>query len=71
MVGPTTKIHLTTITESPCKDCKRRKLGCHDSKKCKAWAEYVQTKKAARAAAEERRLERKDKAFHARRHGLK
>lgn len=49
---------------SPCMDCKRRKVGCHDVKKCKAWAEYVDKKKAAQAAAVERSMERFDETRH-------
>lgn len=34
---------------SPCKDCKRRKVGCHNVKTCKAWAKYVASKEKRKA----------------------
>lgn len=30
---------------SPCKDCKRRKIGCHDVEKCNAWREHVEAQR--------------------------
>lgn len=36
--------------KSPCKDCKRRKIGCHNVEKCKDWAMYVEYKKARQDA---------------------
>lgn len=53
---------------SPCKDCKRRKVGCHNVETCKVWAAYVEANKAhllARYAAKE---EREDVMKHLRRH---
>lgn len=63
------------MIDSPCKDCKRRKLGCHDSNKCKDWAEYVIACKKKReenmARKEERFQEKKDAMTHLKRHGVK
>ena len=61
--------------DSPCKGCKRRKVGCHDSQKCKEWADYVAAYKKKReenmARQEEQFQEKKDAIIHLRRHGVK
>lgn len=69
MTAPGPTVHLTRIPQSPCKDCKRRKQGCHDVKKCKAWAGYVEQKKKEWAVREELRLEKKDRALRSFRFG--
>ena len=54
---------------SPCKDCKRRKVGCHNVEKCKEWSEYVQMNQARLAAKYEAHEETEDIKRHMRRHG--
>lgn len=59
--------------DSPCKGCKRRKVGCHDSEKCEKWREYVEANKERLLKNQERReaeyQTRKDRENHLRRHG--
>lgn len=35
--------------KSPCKDCARRKVGCHNVDTCREWREYVEANQAAQA----------------------
>lgn len=42
---------------SPCKDCTRRKVGCHNVETCKDWKKYVEALRAERA-------ERVGKGYH-------
>ena len=35
---------------SPCKDCQRRTLGCHNVDVCQEWKAYVEARKIAYAA---------------------
>ena len=38
--------------DGPCpKDCKERKVGCHDASVCERWAAHEEKKKAQRKAA--------------------
>lgn len=54
---------------SPCKDCKKRFVGCHDSTKCKKWAAYVEAKKAVAAKRSEASWKSFDDRKHNARHG--
>lgn len=54
---------------SPCKDCKKRFVGCYDSTKCKKWAAYVEAKKAIAAKRYEANKEDYDIKKSHRRHG--
>lgn len=38
---------------SPCKDCQRRTLGCHNVDECQDWKAYVELKKRVYAARKE------------------
>lgn len=42
------------MATSPCKDCERRSVGCHNGSVCAAWAEFEQQVKAEREAANAR-----------------
>ncbi len=44
--------------QSPCMNCLRRRVGCHDPEACKAWAEYAAQAKAVQADTDRRRLQR-------------
>lgn len=38
--------------DGPCpKDCKERKVGCHNAQTCERWAAHMEKKKAQRKAA--------------------
>lgn len=39
---------------SPCKDCTRRKVGCHNVETCPDWAVHVERTKARYAARKEK-----------------
>lgn len=54
---------------SPCKDCDRRFLGCHNVKLCKKWAEYVVAKKKNKDNHVELRKERADEKRRTARRG--
>ena len=41
--------------QPPCLDCRRRRVGCHDPKTCKAWAEYTAQATAVQADTDRRR----------------
>lgn len=41
---------------SCCMGCEKRHPGCHDVKKCEAWAEHVKKKKERMAARAENKL---------------
>ena len=41
------------MIKSPCRDCLKRKPGCHDPEKCELWAAYA----AACEAVREKRAE--------------
>lgn len=56
---------------SPCKECKRRKTGCHNVETCAKWREYVELMKKKRAAAAEKRDAHMDWEEHLRRRGRK
>lgn len=56
---------------SPCKDCKRRKVGCHNVNMCPAWREYVECVQAAKARRDEYRFEQEIRGEHLIRRGHK
>ena len=37
--------------EAPCRDCKRRKVGCHNEETCPEWKEYREKCEEAKAKA--------------------
>ena len=55
--------------KSPCKECQRRTLGCHNVDTCTEWRDYVETKKKAYAAKMETAKQGNDWIQHMRRHG--
>ena len=59
------------VPTSPCKDCKKRFLGCHDSNRCKKWAEYVIAKKAVHQRRQEYYQQKVDEKTSLARHGKK
>lgn len=54
---------------SPCKDCKRRKVGCHDIRTCAEWNEYVAFNKAVKEARHEQARQEDDYSLQLQRHG--
>ena len=56
---------------SPCKECQRRTLGCHDSKVCEDWRRYVEERKKVRDARAAVKEQGNDFEQHLRRHGCK
>jgi hypothetical protein len=67
MSGRGRDIRLGSITEAPCRTCTTRFYGCHNTKLCKRWAEYVELKKVDR----ERRTEQKQEAYDRKLHKLR
>ncbi len=55
--------------KSPCKDCARRKVGCHNVDTCPAWQEYVKDVQAAKAMRDEYRMEQESRNAHLKRRG--
>lgn len=53
---------------SPCKDCKRRKVGCHNTETCVGWAEYVEANKTRLLAQFEAKEEYEDRKQSSYRH---
>lgn len=56
---------------SPCKECQKRTLGCHDVNTCQQWREYVEAKKKVIALRREISETGIDWEQHQRRHGRK
>ena len=56
---------------SPCKECKKHKAGCHNVDTCKPWREYVEKVREANEKRQEARINGNDWAQHVRRHGAK
>lgn len=54
---------------SPCNDCKRRSVGCHNADTCKPWGEYVEKVRMAREQRFEDMLRCDDWKRHVKRHG--
>jgi len=54
----------------PCKDCPRRKVGCHNVDTCEAWRVYVDQVRAAKENRNADRLKADDVIQHMRRHGV-
>ena len=57
--------------KSPCKECTRRKLGCHNVDTCPQWREYVENNQKAKAIRSETAMQGCDWERHLRRHGQK
>lgn len=53
---------------SPCKDCKRRKIGCHNVETCEPWRVYVEANQARLAARRQVYEEYEDVKSHLLRH---
>lgn len=56
---------------SPCKDCERRTLGCHNVDTCDKWRDYVEARKKASDQKAETVRQCNDWERHLRRHGCK
>lgn len=56
---------------SPCKNCERRKVGCHNVDTCTEWREYVKTTQEAQLRRGEYREEQAARTSHLRRRGYK
>lgn len=54
----------------PCKDCPRRKIGCHDVDICQPWREYTEAKQAVKAKMEEQAEKTDDWYRHLMRRGV-
>ena len=54
---------------SPCKNCERRKVGCHNVDTCPEWLEYVKTKQEAKAKRDDYREEQATRTAHLKRRG--
>lgn len=55
--------------KSPCKECPRRKVGCHNVDTCEQWREYVKTNQEANARRDEYRQDQEARTSHLRRRG--
>lgn len=55
--------------KSPCKDCQRRTLGCHNVDACPEWREYVESVQAEKAKRREVRMEQEAWGAHLKRRG--
>lgn len=56
---------------SPCKECKRRKPGCHNVNTCEKWRQYVELMQKKRADTAQNREVSMDWEQHLRRRGRK
>lgn len=56
---------------SPCKDCQRRTLGCHNADTCPEWQKYEEAKLVKYAVKKELGDQCFDFERHQRRHGHK
>jgi len=56
---------------SPCKDCERRKVGCHNVDTCPEWRLYVESVQKAKVRRDEYREEQCARTSHLRRRGCK
>ena len=54
---------------SPCQNCKRRKVGCHNVDSCKAWRDYVEKVRMAKEKRLEDSMGSEDYCQHIKRHG--
>lgn len=57
--------------KSPCKDCQRRTLGCHNVDTCPEWRGYVENNERLKALKSETARQGIDWEQHLRRHGCK
>lgn len=57
--------------KSPCKECPRRKVGCHNVDTCDEWREYVKTNQEANERRDEYRMEQTIREGHLKRRGYK
>lgn len=57
--------------KSPCKECERRKVGCHNVDTCAQWREFVQYNREANDGRNEYRMEQEIRAGHLKRRGYK
>lgn len=56
---------------SPCKDCQRRRIGCHNVDECREWREFTEAKEKLNALKSENSKHSNDWEQHLRRHGVK
>ena len=57
--------------KSPCKECPRRKVGCHNVDTCEEWREFVNAVQEARGRRDEYRREQQIREGHLKRRGYK
>lgn len=55
--------------DGPCKDCARRKVGCHNVDTCPEWRMHVQRVQEARNRRDEYREEQVTRTEHLKRRG--
>lgn len=56
---------------SPCKDCTKRYVGCHNVEKCKEWAVFVEDQKKKREWKLEQYMLDRDVEYRYKRMGVK
>lgn len=56
---------------SPCMECKRRSLGCHNVNTCKPWAEYQERVRMANERRQKDKTDCENYVLHTMRHGEK
>ena len=56
---------------SPCKECPRRKVGCHNVDTCEEWREFVKATQEANERRDEYRREQQIREGHLMRRGYK
>jgi hypothetical protein len=57
--------------KSPCKDCERRKVGCHNVDTCPQWLAFVQSNQEAKVRRDEYLEEQNARTSHLKRRGYK